>query len=214
MASWNLFKHLVASLEGLYQNRHSDFGNKNSLGQFVGTMRGISAPVYEAWIGRPPTVEDMKAITIPIAEAILKQNYWDRLNATKMKTQEVADVIVDHGVNAGTGAAAIITQEVLNKTFNKGLAVDGGIGNLTIAAINSVDQVMLQSAIVEARRKHYDSLQISHPDWYDGWIIRLNKFVVAGENMLLNHKKPIGLGFTMVAIVATLLIFSTNNTTN
>jgi len=214
MASWSLYKDLVGQLEGLYQANPNDFdGNYNSLGELVGTMRGISALVYEAWIGRPPTVADMKSISLATADAILKKLYWDLLKAPQIKNQEVAEVIVDHGINSGTGSIAIIVQRVLNNSFNKNLAVDGGIGNLTLSAINSVNQVMLHSAIIQGRKDYYLSIKHKKNNYlfYDGWIKRLDTFIEAGENMLLTYKKPIGLGFMTVATVATILYLLTRN---
>jgi len=64
---FSLFMPSLKKAEGGYQNDKADNGNKNSLGQIVGTNRGISARTYEGIIGRPPTVEDMKAITPKIA---------------------------------------------------------------------------------------------------------------------------------------------------
>ncbi len=214
MANFKLFIPLVHLAEGGYQKLPTDTGNLNSLGQLVGTNKGVSAPVYETYLGYPPSEADMRAITTVTANAIYKRNYWDKLKADNMKTQEVANVLVDHGVNAGTGGAAKIVQTVLKNSFSKNLEVDGAIGNMTIAAINSVDQIKLQSAIVIAREQFYNSLAAQYPEFIRGWLNRLKPFYEDSVQMALRYKKPIGLGFLMVAIAATLLISSTNNSAN
>jgi len=214
MAQFNLFIPLVHLAEGGFQKMSTDTGNFNSLNQLVGTNKGISAPVYETYIGRPPTEADMRAITTATANAIYKRNYWDRLKGDNIKTQEVANVLVDHGVNAGTGRAAEIVQTVLNNEFNKNLTVDGAVGNITITAINSVSQVKLQSAIVIARERYYNSLAAQYPEFIKGWLNRLKPFYEDSVQMALNYKKPIGLGFMTVAIVATSLFFLTRKLNN
>jgi len=214
MAQFNLFIPLVHLAEGGFQKFPSDTGNYNSLGQLVGTNKGISAPVYEAYIGYPPSEANMRSITTAIANAIYKRNYWDKLKADSIKTQEVANVIVDHGVNAGTGRAAKIAQKVLNNSFGKNLAVDGAIGNITIAAINSVNQVKLQSAIVIAREQYYRSLANSYPEFIQGWLNRLKPFYEDSVQMALRYKKPIGLTFGLLVTGVTLFfLIKTNNPT-
>ena len=59
MAKFDPAYSIVLRLEGGYQNNPADKGNYNSLGDLVGTKYGISAPVLEQWIGRPPTKMDM-----------------------------------------------------------------------------------------------------------------------------------------------------------
>jgi len=213
MANFKKFIPHLLVVEGGYQNFLTDKGNKNSLGEFVGTMRGISAPVYEAWIGRVPSIADMKAISKETAIAIYKANYWNKVKASLMKAQEVANVLVDHGVNAGLGNAGELVQNVLNDSFNKNLNVDGGIGNLTIAAMNSVDQVQLQFAIVDARIAYYESKRHLYPQFINGWLLRVQDFALEGERMLLEYGKPV-VGFMTVIAVSTALFFLINKYNN
>ena len=88
MANFNLFLPELLKAEGGYQNKISDRkGNTNSLGQMVGTKYGISAPVYEAYIKRPPTVSDMKNLPLSTAVLIAKKYYWDACNADEIENQ-------------------------------------------------------------------------------------------------------------------------------
>lgn len=212
MAKFHLFIPLVHLAEGGFQKMPTDTGNYNSLNQLVGTNKGISAPVYEAYIGNPPTEADMRAITTATANAIYKRNYWDKLKADNIKTQEVANVLVDHGVNAGTGGATKLVQRVLNESFNKNLRVDGGFGNLTLTAMNSVSQVKLQSAIVIARENYYNSLASQYPEYIKGWLNRLKPFYEDSVQMALRYKNPIG--FFSVAVVGIGLFFLIKNNSN
>jgi lysozyme family protein len=207
MASFNTFMPLLSMLEGGYQKMPTDRGNYNSLNQLVGTNHGISAPVYETWIGRVPTENDMLNLPKTTAQAIYKKLYWDKLKAGSMNTQEVAHVIVDHGVNAGTGSAAKIVQRILNSEFDKNVAVDGAIGNQTLTAINSVNQVKLQSAIVIAREQYYKNLSSQYPEFIQGWLNRLKPFYEDSVNLALKYKKPIGFSLLGISGAAALLFF-------
>jgi len=179
MANFALFLPLLQQVEGGYTDNPNDNGNwtggKIGSGKLVGTNHGISAPVYWQWIGREPSVSDMKAITKTTAQQIFKAWYWDKLYGTSIANQSVANIIVDHGVNAGLGSIGKIVQKVLNDYFGYRLTVDGAIGPATVSAINSVDQAALHEQIKQARKRFYENL--NQPTFTSGWLSRLSKFV-------------------------------------
>jgi len=214
MANAQLFLPKVLKAEGGYQNDPSDTGNYNSEGDLVGTNYGISAPVYEAFMGDVISQYAMETMPLQHAVAIYKPQYWDKLKGDNIKTQEVADVLVDHGVNTGVSRASEMVQEILNDSFNKNLVVDGAVGDLTIAAMNSVNQVQLHSVIVNARISYYESLRHLYPQFINGWLNRVQIFALEGERMLLEYGKPASVGFITVATVATILYLLTRNSNN
>lgn len=175
MADFLKFIPIVLNVEAGYQNLVSDTGNYRSDGLRVGTNRGISAKVYEQWIGRLPSVDDMKAITAEIARKIYKAWYWDKLKGDSIADQSVANVIVDMAVNSGSSRAGKLLQSTLNKYFAKNLVVDGVVGNMTIQATNSVNGEELFYRIKEERTAYYYSL--NDPVFENGWIERLTHFV-------------------------------------
>ena len=196
MASFETYLPLLQQVEGVYTNHPKDNGNwtggKQGIGNLVGTNYGISAPVYAQWIGRTPTVQDMKSITKKIAQEIFKAWFWNKVNASAINDQSVANIIVDHAVNAGTGSAGKIVQKVLNTSFGFNLVVDGAIGNNTINAINSVDPYFLHEAIKQGRLDYYYS--INQPTFIEGWKNRLKKFVYEKKNL-------IGIGLLFISVV-------------
>ncbi len=159
MASYELFKHSLERAEGGYQNLVSDKGNYNSKRERVGTNYGVSARFYERVIGRPPTVEDMKAITQFDAHILFKNEFWDTIKADEIQSQGVAEMIADHAINANPRVTTKIVQRTLNKYFGKQLVVDGVIGVKTIEAINSVDSQKLFAKIGQGRLQYYKSLK-------------------------------------------------------
>lgn len=167
MASYYEYKETALRFEGGYQNKRSDKGNRNSKGQYVGTNFGISARLMEDLLKRPPTVLDMKSITPSKASEIYKKLFWNKIRASEIKSQAVAEMLVDHGINAGTGTAVRIMQNLLNTKFGKNLVVDGISGRNTIAAINSVNPYILVNDYGLARIKHYES--IGNNSWINIW---------------------------------------------
>lgn len=174
MANFNDFLKILHNVEGGYQELENDSGNYNSLGDLVGTNWGISAKTYERWIKRPPSKTDMIRMPKSLAVEIYKQWYWNVMKGNAFSNQSIANIIIDHGVNAGTGTAARIAQSVLNDYFGFRLAEDGVIGNQTITAINSVNQERLHELYMQARIDYYKSLGSS---FYRAWLTRLKSFV-------------------------------------
>ena len=202
MASFYTYLPLLQQVEGGYTDHPNDNGNwtggKKGVGNLVGTNYGISAPVYARWIGRVPTKTEMKNITKTEAKDIFKAWYWNEVGASQIKHQSVANIIVDHAVNAGVGSASRLTQRVLNNEFGFRLAVDGKIGPLTLRAINSVDSKRLHDAIKGARLQFYKD--INQPTFIKGWTNRLKKFV-------FDNKGSIGLGvLTIITIIGIVYI--------
>ena len=178
MASFDSFLPLLLQVEGGYQNNENDSGNYNSLGQLVGTNHGISAETYESWIKRPPSVSDMKNILRGTAIQIYKAWFWNKMKGDYIASQSVANILIDHGVNAGTSRAGKMVQQILNDTFGKSLLVDGVIGNKTIAEINSVNPQSLFNEIKQERTAHYYALGGT---FLTGWLKRLKQFVFADK---------------------------------
>lgn len=173
MANFNLFIPILQKIEGGYQNLAGDDGNKNSLGQRVGTNFGISARFYEDIIGRPPTVADMKAITKLRAQQLYKKYFWDDVQGDSLKSQSIANIITDHAVNSGESPIGKIVQNILKYDFGKQINVDGDIGSKTAVLINSVNQQVLFDKIKTARANYYKSLGGS---FLTSWLNRLKNF--------------------------------------
>ena len=179
MADFNKYVPILKKVEGGYQNLIGDPGNYNSLGQRVGTNYGISARFYEGILKRPPTVADMKAITLQYALQLYKKYFWDDIHGDSIINQSIANLICDHAVNGGEGAIGRIVQRVLVNNFGKNLIIDGDIGPKTAAAINSVaNQELLFNLIKQGRLNHYNSIG---GEFLDTWTDRLTNFIFIAQ---------------------------------
>lgn len=173
MASFKAYLPILENVERGFQKKANDYGNYNSLGQLVGTNYGISAKTYEAWIGFPPTENDMRSMPKDVAIEIFYRWYWLKMKGNDFVNQSVANIIIDHGINAGVVTAIKLLQNVLNSKFYKNIAVDGIIGSQTINATNSVNQEQLHEAIKVARELYYKSIGGS---FLSVWKDRLTRF--------------------------------------
>ena len=119
-------------IEGGYTNKPEDNGNWigsrqkqlpkpfnqmtvddfNKIG-LVGTNRGITADDYTIYLGRIPTVQDMKAMPRQAAMAIFIKNYWNHLRGNEITNQGIANDIYDACVNEGLVTGIRQTQEAV-----------------------------------------------------------------------------------------------------
>lgn len=106
----------LISHEGGYVNHPNDPGGE--------TKFGISKRAY-------PQV-DIKALTLDAAKAIYKRDYWDRAQCDKLPPP-VAYLLFDAAVNSGIGQAIRFLQRAV------GVADDGALGPMTLAAVQRMD---------------------------------------------------------------------------
>lgn len=179
MASFDLFKTILAKNEGGYQNLVGDSGNYNSKGERVGTNFGISARFYESILKRPPTVADMKALTLDQANKIYKVHFWDDVQGDTLINQSVANIIADHAVNAGEFPIGKQVQIILRDKFKQTIKIDGDIGPATAKIINTVNQAELFEEIKNARLQLY--LKIGG-QFLGVWTSRVKSFLFTPGN--------------------------------
>jgi lysozyme family protein len=192
-AVFSVFIPMLHHVEGGFQKHPDDNGNYNSLGQLVGTNHGISAKFYETIIGRPPTEADIKAITKQEATNLYKIYFWDKVKASQINNQAVANTIVDHHVNSGRGVS--LAQKVLNNDFGFNLIIDNAAGPITLNAINSVNPEDFVEKYNKARAAYYKSIS-NNESFIKGWLNRIKMFA---------YKNP---GSTISAFTAITLIAS------
>jgi lysozyme family protein len=83
--------------EGGYVNHPSDPGGMTNL--------GVTKRVYDEWIGRESTEEEMRDLTPEDVAPIYKQNYWDRVKGDQLPSG-VDWCAFDWAVNSGSGRPA------------------------------------------------------------------------------------------------------------
>lgn len=170
---------LTVGVEGGYQCSTADPGNwwVDDAGShhLIGTNWGISAPVLADWLGRPITQTDMQTLTRDQAAAIYRARYWEPLQADALPAP-IAALLFDGAVNQGVGRAAHWLQNAL------GVAADGIVGPVTLAAVAAADAWALHAEIARRRDESY-RLDAAWARNAVGWIRRLMTVVAASARL-------------------------------
>lgn len=136
------------------------------------TNKGVTLATFQSFYGRNKTASDLKAMTDAQWEHIFKIGFWDRWKADNIKSQSVANILVDW-VWASGSYGIKIPQHIL------GVYVDGIVGENTINAVNNEDSRVLFDRIKNERINFVHRIVNSNPSqkkFLQGWVNRINAF--------------------------------------
>ncbi|MGA3091630.1 MAG: glycosyl hydrolase 108 family protein [Terriglobales bacterium] len=170
MASFDVFLPILLRFEGGYSDDPTDPGGETNKGITMATFQSCSHEL----LGLDPTSENLKALTDAQAGLIYKPLYWNKLQADALASQDLANIVCDFYVNAGTNATKLL-QHVLN---NLGASVveDGTIGPASLQALAGFDQVQVYRQYKQGRITYYQTLGQKYPQFLQGWLNRVNAF--------------------------------------
>ena len=144
------------------------------------TNRGVTIGTYATYCkkkGYPaPTVERLKNLSDKDWTEILKTLYWDRWKADNIKSQSVANILVDWVWASGVNGIKIPHQLL-------GVTVDGIVGAKTLAALNARNPKELFEEIKEARVQFIEDICRKRPannKFKKGWLNRINDLQYVG----------------------------------
>jgi len=112
----------VLKHEGGFVNHPRDPGGMTNL--------GVTKRVWEEWVGRQVTEEEMRALTPEAVEPLYRARYWDAVRGDDLPAG-VDYAVFDCAVNSGPRRAIIFAQRVASVTQ------DGVLGPKTLAAIEA-----------------------------------------------------------------------------
>jgi lysozyme family protein len=134
----------LLSHEGGYVNHPKDPGGMTNL--------GVTKRVYDDWIGRESTEQEMRDLTPADVGPIYKKNYWDRVKGDDLPSG-VDWCAFDWAVNSGSGRPAKAIQRAV------GAAADGAIGPMTLKAVAEKDPKEIIEYVFQVRQSFYESLK-------------------------------------------------------
>lgn len=140
------FHHCLEMLlkhEGGYVNHPKDPGGRTNL--------GVTQRVYEAWLGREVTEQEMRDLTAADVAPIYKANYWDAVWGDHLPSG-VDWSVFDWAVNSGPARATKSLQRIV------GSVSDGVVGPKTMQAVMNMDPVKIIDMMYEERQRFYQGL--------------------------------------------------------
>lgn len=173
--------------EGWYSNHPNDIGGE--------TYRGISRVYFPDWSGWP-IVDALKASALALRENedlrlmvydFYKQNFWNRFRGDDIKSQLVANELMDIAVNLGVHRACLFLQKALNHLngFQKrwlDLVEDAIVGPATLSTLDlalsnsQIGERKIALALNNLQGKHYITRVEQDPRqevFYSGWLERI-----------------------------------------
>ena len=160
----------VLKHEGGYVDHPKDPGGRTNM--------GITQAVYEKYLNRTVTEEEMKNIKIGDVRIIYKENYWDKIKGDDLPSG-VDFCVFDWAVNSGVSRATKALQKII------GAKADGVIGPNTLKAVESADSEVIIQQLTEAREDFYKRLS-TFDTFGKGWLSRNEK--TAMLSLELNQK--------------------------
>lgn len=156
--------------EGGYVNHPSDPGGMTNL--------GVTARVWEEWVGHPVDEKQMRALTPETVAPLYKKKYWDACRADEL-VSGVDYCVFDVAVNSGPGRAIKFLQSTV------GVTADGGFGPATLAAVKKAeeDPVKLIEAYCFIRLEFLKSLK-TYETFGKGWKRRVEEVEAEAIKML------------------------------
>ena len=129
--------------EGGYVNSKHDRGGMTNL--------GVTKRVYDEWIGRETTEQEMRDLTPDDVAPIYKKNYWDRVKGDSLPSG-LDWACFDWAVNSGSGRPSKAVQRAVGATQ------DGAIGNQTLGLVAEKDPKFIIDYVYTVRQAFYESL--------------------------------------------------------
>jgi lysozyme family protein len=158
-ANWNTCLAFVFAAEGGYTDDPQDPGGATNL--------GITLDELAIWRHTAVTKDDVKNLGRAEASAIYRTNYWNASRCNELPSG-VDLMVMDASVNTGNGRSAKILQAAV------GVAVDGSIGPLTLAAVAGRPAADLINELAARRQAFYESLNTFN-HFGAGWTKRVQQ---------------------------------------
>ncbi|TGD96482.1 glycoside hydrolase family 108 protein [Methylobacterium nonmethylotrophicum] len=173
-SSYDRALSLVLNHEGGWSDDPADPGGATNLGVTIGTL--------SLWLGRPATRAEVRALTPASVAPIYRRRFWDAIEGDALPAGlDVA--LFDFSVNSGPRRAVIGLQRAL------GIADDGKLGPVTLAALSGRDVPGLVNALCDGRLTFLRALS-TWPRFGRGWGRRVEEVRAAALSLHAASGRP------------------------
>ncbi len=152
------FQHVLVS-EGGFSNHSADPGGITCL--------GVTKSVYEEWLKRPVTEQEMRDLKPDDVRELYRVKYWNRVKGDDLP-KGVDLCVFDFAVNSGVHRGASFLQRTV------GAKSDGIIGPQTLFMVKNNDPQDLIQRYCEARLRFLRGLY-TFSTFGRGWTARVEK---------------------------------------
>jgi len=177
MANVKPYAQWVLKWEGGYVNDPKDAGGETNKGITLATWKSCGHDISEklknvVYKGKCYNLvtKSLYEMTEEQFEKILKEKYWDRWQADEIKSQSVAEMLVQW--TWGSGSVGIKRPQRMLE-----LKDDGIVGNITLNAVNAQNPREFWERLKEARKDYFNEIVANRPSnqkFLQGWLNRLN----------------------------------------
>lgn len=144
------------------------------------TKFGITIATLSAWLGRPATIDEVKALTRETARAIYHKNYITDPQFDQIMAVSLQELVIDTGVNHGPRQAAKWLQKVVISAYGAAIKADGVVGPKTLNAVNAAPPRRLFYLYLRKRIAGYADIVQNDPrqlENLEGWNDRAASFI-------------------------------------
>ena len=167
-SNWDSAFKLMLQSEGGFVNHPSDPGGMTNL--------GVTKATWENWVGRESDEKEMRGLTPEKVEPLYKKKFWDACRCDELPSG-IDYLVFDFAVNAGPGRSIKTLQTAVGTT------PDGGIGPITLAAVNSFSEPELIEKFSQAKEDFYRSLN-TFDTFGKGWLNRVAAVKIKATSMI------------------------------
>lgn len=131
------------------------------------TCLGVTLRNWQAWCGRPVTIDEMKALTGDKVSTFYRANFWDAVKGDELPSG-LDYLAFDGAVNQGPARIRKWIQVAAE------VGVDGILGAASMAAIERAGAEVLIPKLSNRRRMAY-TLTANFDRFGNGWLARLDR---------------------------------------